>query len=287
MTLFSNSSMDYYPENKTSTFTVQLPRYMYLEGNWEVAMTEIQYPYTFMNVEDGENKIRLEAHEITPELYKWLASTATDKGPAPLGSPLLIDTSILPGYYYDIKDVISTINTAIDKETQQTAFFEFKSRANKVGAGNDEVQVGRKWIESCKLSPSLGLLLGYPPNSTIYCDVPPNTAIYRDVFAPHAVNNYAVIPEKMLIYCDILEPQIIGDTWGKVLGVISTNSDIQRPHFGQSCSTMFNPPQYIPVQSQNFEAIQMDIRDVGGRLMPFQYGTLSVKLHFRRNNYKY
>lgn len=277
MTLLSNSSMKYYPENKTSTFTVQLPRYMYLDGNWEVAMTEIQYPYTFMNVEDGENEIQLETYEITDELIKWRLNKSHDKGPAPLKSLIFINTSILPGYYADIKDVIAAINSEINKETKQATYFEFNALANKVGASNDIIEIGRKWIENCKLSPRLGLQLGYPPGSTIY----------SGVFAPHVVNNCSTIPEKMLIYCDILDPQIIGDSWGKVLSVISTNAGIPRPYFGQPCSTMFNPPQYISVQSQNFESIKIDIRDIEGRLMPFQYGTLSVKLHFRRSNYQH
>lgn len=275
MTLLSNSSMDYYPENMTSTFTVQLPRYMYLDGDWEVAMTEIQYPYTFMNVENGENKIWLETYEITQELHKWHVEKSRDKRPAPLKTPILINTEILPGYYTDIKDVIAAINAKIEKETRQATFFEFNSWANKAGSSNDIVEIGRKWIESCKLSPRLALQLGYPPNTTIY----------GGVYAPHVVNNTCIIPEKMLIYCDILEPQIIGDSWGKVLRIISTNSGIARPYFGQSCCTVFSLPQYIPIQSQNFESIKIDIRDIEGHLMPFQYGTLSVKLHFQRKNH--
>lgn len=279
MTLLSNSSMNYYPENKTTSFTVQLPRYMYMDGNWEVALTEIQYPYTFLNVEDGENEIQIESYDITSELVDWFVNESLDKGRAPLTIPSLIKCSIIPGYYDDIKDILSAINKEIDKTTKQETFFEFYSLANKVGASNDIIEVGRKWIENCKLSPRLGLQLGYPPNSKITVGD----------YAPHVVNISTIIPEKMLIYCDILEPQIIGDSWGKVLRVVSTNAGIAKPYFGQSCSTMFNPPQYIPVQSQNFEAIKIDIRDIEGRLMPFQYGTLSVKLHFKKfyNTSKY
>lgn len=275
MTLLSNSSMDYYPENKTTSFTVQLPRYMYLDGNWKVALVDIQYPYTFMNVENGENEIQLEAYEITAEFIKWYLDKNPDKGPTPLNNPFSINCDILPGYYSDIKDILSAVNSAISKETRQDTFFEFDSLANKVGTSNDVIEIGRKWIENCKLSPRLGLQLGYPPD----------TKINIGVYAPHVVNISTIIPEKMLIYCDILEPQIIGDSWGKVLRVISTNSGIPHPYFGQSCSTTFNLPQYLPVQAHNFEAIRIDIKDIEAHPMLFQYGTLSVKLHFRKSNY--
>lgn len=275
MTLLSNSSMTYYPENRTTSFTVQLPRYMYLDGDWEVALTEIQYPYTFLNVENDENEIQLETYDITEELLHWHINDSPDKGPAPLNDPILINCNIIPGYYTDIKDILTAINEEINKKTKQPTFFEFYAPANKVGAGNEIIEIGRKWIESCKLSTRLALQLGYQPN----------TKILGGLYAPHVVNISTIIPEKMLIYCDILEPQIIGDSWGKVLRVVSTNAGIAKPYFGQSCSTMFNPPQYIPVQAQNFEGIKIDIRDIEGRLMPFQYGTLSVKLHFKKINY--
>lgn len=44
VTLFSNSSMDIYPENTMSSFTCKLPRPIKLEGNYRVGMVEIQYP---------------------------------------------------------------------------------------------------------------------------------------------------------------------------------------------------------------------------------------------------
>lgn len=45
MTLLSNSSMDLYPENKTSSFTVHLPEKITLNGMWSVAVAEIHYKH--------------------------------------------------------------------------------------------------------------------------------------------------------------------------------------------------------------------------------------------------
>lgn len=41
MTLLSNSSMDYHPQNTTGSFTVQIHRYMRFEGDWEAGLAEI------------------------------------------------------------------------------------------------------------------------------------------------------------------------------------------------------------------------------------------------------
>ena len=42
--LSSNSSIDDFPDNKTSDFKVQLPKSVSLEGSWECGLAEIQYP---------------------------------------------------------------------------------------------------------------------------------------------------------------------------------------------------------------------------------------------------
>ena len=46
----SDSSMQYFPENKISGFTTKLPREIVLPGEWECGVTEVRYPLTFFNV---------------------------------------------------------------------------------------------------------------------------------------------------------------------------------------------------------------------------------------------
>ena len=49
VTLPSNSSMQYFPDNKTSNFVTKLPRTLQLDGEWEVGLAEIVYPHTWYN----------------------------------------------------------------------------------------------------------------------------------------------------------------------------------------------------------------------------------------------
>lgn len=72
MTLLSNSSMDYHPQNKTSSFTVQIPRYLTLEGDWTVGLAEIQYPYTFYTVSPEHNEFQLELIDVSRDFIKWV-----------------------------------------------------------------------------------------------------------------------------------------------------------------------------------------------------------------------
>ena len=50
LTLPSNASMKIYPDNTVAKYTTQLPNNIELDGDWEVALTEIQYPHKFYNV---------------------------------------------------------------------------------------------------------------------------------------------------------------------------------------------------------------------------------------------
>ena len=52
--LVSNASFDCYPNNTLSSFTNFLPEQINLEGEWEVAITELSYPSLYQNITDGK-----------------------------------------------------------------------------------------------------------------------------------------------------------------------------------------------------------------------------------------
>ena len=55
VTLPSDSSMQYFPDNKTSNFVTKLSRTLQLNGEWGVGLAEIDYPHTWYNI--GEERI--------------------------------------------------------------------------------------------------------------------------------------------------------------------------------------------------------------------------------------
>ena len=61
LTLPSNSSVQIYPSNTVTNFITHLPISHFLDGDWEVGLAEIQYPYTWNNVRSGENKADIKA----------------------------------------------------------------------------------------------------------------------------------------------------------------------------------------------------------------------------------
>ena len=50
----SNASSQLFPNNTLSSFSFFLPEQVNLDGQWEVAISEIQYPSMYQNVMQGE-----------------------------------------------------------------------------------------------------------------------------------------------------------------------------------------------------------------------------------------
>lgn len=68
VTLPSNSSMDYFPENTQSSYRTKLFSPIVLSGEWEVALSEVFMPKSWFNVNSRNNSysVTLEKEEILP-----------------------------------------------------------------------------------------------------------------------------------------------------------------------------------------------------------------------------
>lgn len=101
LTLLSNSSFDVFPENKTSSFTVNLPREITLDGSWSVALAEIHYPQTFNNVsaENEDNSIYFKFKSKEGDVY------------------FRTHIEIPPGCYSSVREIVDALNYAMIRRT--------------------------------------------------------------------------------------------------------------------------------------------------------------------------
>ena len=94
----SNSSLHKIPQNTLTEYRVSLPQAITLEGEWEVALTEIHYPHSWNSVQGNFlNRFFLRNRE---QRGVWEA------------------IMIPPGHYSSIDDVITTINEAVSKKNR-------------------------------------------------------------------------------------------------------------------------------------------------------------------------
>ena len=79
--LFSNASSQIFPNNTLSSFKNFFPEQVTLDGQWEVAISEISYPSMYQNVTEGKFVFYDEKLSKTTEVYypeRGLYSSITD-----------------------------------------------------------------------------------------------------------------------------------------------------------------------------------------------------------------
>ena len=81
----------------------------------------------------------------------------------------------------------------------------------------------------------------------------------------------------LYVYTDIVESRIVGDTLATLLRALSISG-----RHGDILSDRFTNIHYVPLLCSTFHSIEVDIRDDMGRRVPFEYGRVTVTLHFRR-----
>ena len=133
LTLLSNSSIKYFPENKTTSFCTQLPKSIHLDGEWSVALTEIQYPGSIINVSNDDVGIYFKynlnmksmpersfrddrlKHWIENMLksgqYKSLQEIIANKSKISEKVEILYKDKILPGNYGSVEDILTILNS--------------------------------------------------------------------------------------------------------------------------------------------------------------------------------
>ena len=88
--LVSNTSGELFPDNTLSSFTNFLTEQLNLEGQWEVAISEISYPSMYQNVTVGNSMFFDEKLSKSSEFYY-----------------------LKPGLYTSIADIVAAMNTLI------------------------------------------------------------------------------------------------------------------------------------------------------------------------------
>jgi hypothetical protein len=283
LTLLSNNSMAYFPENKTSTFCNQLPKTVHLEGSWVVGVSEIMYPCSIISISDEENTMYFK--------YVYELASALDSFFSDVRVAYWVDDKIKSGKYKSIDELIA--NKHNFKNIEVLVMHKEKIEAGNYGTIEDIVtalnsHVGflrdnvnfnihpgsRKIAVACTsphlaglyLTLKLSLMLGFEPNQNIL-----------NKTSPYSSNILLGIPSQIFLYTDIIEPQSIGDVYAKVIraAVIDSKSYMYGSHQVQ----MYNQPHYIPVMKREFENILIDIRTATGAI-PIR--DFVFKLHFKR-----
>jgi hypothetical protein len=281
ITLISNSdrSLELYPDNTVAKFRTKLFNEITLHGPHEIAITEFQCPVSFRNIDSNEYDVCMLDTTINTIPRDRNAKTATvtirdnDTNPEDMqiqsvtsqrAQGWAIVRTIPPGYYASAKEVANVINDMDICQKKLAMFYDSLSR--RVG-----VSMNAKGMQFF-FSPKLYKMLGYKPDTPY---VTANSA------APYPPSMFHTIPTQLFVYCDLVEPQLVGDSKSSLLRVVGMDYELDSLNNGKLFTKIYDTPDYLPLLKNSFDTIGIDIRTYEDRPVPFHSGPSMVKVRIR------
>lgn len=178
----SNLPSEYFPDNTTATYTTQLGSRIELDGDWECALVEAQYPLSIQNVRDGKNKMHLTYKDAEDKEHR-------------------IIIKIPPGYYSSPDSILEFANVYLGLTVTLSRAERFiKVVVHPVHAKTATLQ----------LDDNLALLLGFEIGKNV-------CAVKR---SPHPFDPNVGGPQSIYIYTDIVTNLRVGTSYAPLLRVV-------------------------------------------------------------------
>ena len=262
---------DAHYDNKTGDYTVRLPYQINLPGEWQCALTDILYPFSWTSISNTRDRNDYTAAENC--LY-IIANNGK-----------MYKVFVQPDHYDDVevlcdeimKSIFETIMVSEEEDNQyrnmkkgnaivavgQLCYFSFESDIRRASVVL-KTDIIREIILSKRLQYMLGMETAFLKNKE-------NIAKY-----PPALSG----TEALWVYCDIIENQVIGNTTGQLLKIVHVEGE-----FGKYIEKSFTNPHYLPILSKKIDQIKISIRERSGKVTPFQFGSVVIKLHIKRKRF--
>ena len=242
-------------------FTSSLPEQIELHGDWEVGLSEISIPSLRHNIysdlhylDVGNVRLKLRnmlcesiedvLHDLTRSFNVWRRSRR--------GGSVKFN-------------VVTTREDAMRLIRQGHAGFYYVKNLQKAGFFFTTNYRFR-------FSTHLANIMGLEPNVTYYtrhagftlgeykADVRSNRP-YRTAY----------------VYTNVIEPVIVGNVKVRLLRTVEMNGN-----GAEVVHAVFTSPIYVPIQTKNFDVIEINIMNDTGQPLPFLQGNSMVVLHFRK-----
>ena len=244
----SNSSMEYFPENTTTNYSTKLPKEIELHGKWSVGLSEIHIPCSTLHLERDDTNI------------------SSDK-----------EIHFQHGIYDSIPQLISAINESLLKyykgRVVEKLFYDDKGGFVSIQSFHSSTQE-----PSTMLSQAVKRILGFDTGGFLMQLGDKNNSVA--LVGNHPASLARAIPDQLFVYSNLCEPYIVGDSHAPLLRIVNLN--YKKFNFGSTVVKHFAPINYVPLLYNKFQIVDIDIRDQYGKPIPFEFGTLTIALHFRR-----
>ena len=240
--LVSNASGELFPDNTLSSFTNFLPEQLNLEGQWEVAISEISYPSMYQNITEGKFKF------FDEKLSKYTSTY-----------------NLEPGLYTSITDIVEAMKMLFQErnnhnETCITVKVSRRTQKNVTMLANDTFGLAFCCTD---LGHVFGNNMGNEFGVLMKRKGPHEPEFAYDFDRIHS----------LMIYSDLVEYNIVGDTKAPLLRRFPFISKLK---VGDTITTgqymnyqTFSNLQFRPLLKNSFHSIHVDLRDTLGEKIPF------------------
>ncbi len=251
--LVSNASLNLYPDNTLASFSNFLPEQFNLDGDWEVALLEISYPALYHNITDGRFRYRENANED---------GSCVCRIPA--------------GLYHSLTDILRAMQDAVKTvNPHRSVNFTWN-----VVSRNQSLTINLPNSSSILniIGSDLAHILGFPSSFLLFGEGPHESMYPIDILRYHSV----------MVYADIIEHGIIGDTRAPVLRCFPFTPSLKHDrilttHYMNYQS--FDKLQFKKIEKKNFHTITIKLRDHTGEIIPFvSVGITRLALLFRSHS---
>ena len=250
ITLPSESSKELFPENNPSEYTVRLPRWIQLKGEWEIGLHSIAYtPWNIIQPLD--------------EPISFIAGGKEGKG------------GKMRKHYSSVKEYVSCINKSL-KESHIGKSLEDKS--NEIVFSyelNGKVTVSLSSGYTVRLRREQAIVLGF----MTFEDSAEAYDVESTKTGPYKANLHR--ETNIHVYCDIVQAQIVGDKMTPLVAVVPCQETYDTYETLYAVENI----HYIPVQTKSFQNIKVHLRSSTDEPISFQYGRAVITLHLKPLNY--
>ena len=294
ITLPSNASMKTSPDNRPANYTTTLGSPLNIEGEWEVALIDVQYPHNWMNIPKDvyilftfqpkklDRQFFVDIETITN--YGKTAYSAETKDElkvagkidfVQLNQAAAVFIRLPKGYYATVTELVTVINQCIQDEL------------NRMGpVAREKIKEIDIAYQVNPITRTLRLYLKGIDKLEVICLDKQVKSIFNKAKAELSDKAEVLGEEKLLwetissiyVYTDIIKYQFIGDVKAPVLGLFPVQGKD-----GDQSYWCFQPPIYNPLQITDIPKINIQLVDDTGEEIPFAAdGKVVVRLHFRR-----
>ena len=280
LTLPSNSSQEYFPDNTKTEFTTKLSSTIELSNEWEVGLAEIMFPRSWYTVPKTGTVIVVDYRECDAAWRsEVLRKRQNDEELSEEEEDSIVEIKLRGGFYKTMEEVVQELNlTAVKafaaKDLEKTInppIFHYKTLTRRVHV---IIPAGM----SIAFPASLESILGLTQEQFGMC----NYTQKRLTIKGNLPCDLQTGIHALYVYCDLLQFTHVGNIKAPLLRVVDSGGAAD-----DVVTRYYERPRYVPIQKKSFDSIQIVIRDDLGEKIQFESGKVLLTLHFRRVQNQY